>query len=149
MSEYIESKVEKAFYDCFCASTSIRAFGVEVRRFSDQHDPAGLSAIVLRCFQTQNLNTGCKGGGTYYSALLQCMVVGDYPTDKAKTVQQMISGACEELIATLPGNAEALNTLLTGVVVDGIIYDASSESLQQGTVVGNTLPSLRVFFHTT
>jgi hypothetical protein len=146
--EYSESIIEQAFYDLIVATTAIKSFGVEIRRFFDQSEPAKQQAIVVRAFQTSNLNFDCHGGGKYFAALLSVYVVGDVPKDTDKTKLNMIAGAVEDLLIDVTEDFSIIAPYVaTGVTVDGIIFDGNSESIDSGVMMGKTLPSLKVFFH--
>lgn len=145
--KYLADIIEDGVFSIFAADAELTAMPCDLRHWFDQSEPAHKHAVLVRATALDNLNTGCQGGGDYWSCNVIITVAGLIDVDKNLKIIEHVAGRANDILATI--TKSTLETATADyVVIDGVVFEGASGEASEGDMMKYDLPMLRVYFHT-
>lgn len=142
MAKWKESEIENEVRKYLAAIPAIKLLGCDIRCYYDQHERAEDNAILIKAYNGENLNYGCQGRGNVWQCLVVVQVIGTILDDASREKHNMILGAVEDALDDM----DKTDLSGAGVTVHGILWADVSATLNLETIIGTSLPSLRVIY---
>lgn len=153
---YREKQIENAIRKHLATNSTVKLLGCDVVCMQDRHESATNEAIVVDAYNTERLNTGCKGRGDQLQTSVvitvvgvgEVVAIGDNKTlllsDADKTKLYNICGIVEDAIDDMqPSDILSDSGCST---IYGLVWNEPSQTLNNEQIVGMSLPSFKVIY---